>query len=116
MRTIQGNLVAKLVTASHFPAANNAAIVTIAAAADQCWCIRRITFSYSQAQTGGRLTVVAGSTTLLDIDLDSTVTRNGKLDYSSDNVLTNNTVNEIVTVTLAAGGASVVGKLTVQYQ
>jgi hypothetical protein len=119
MRT-QPNLIAKLLTASNFPAANLAAVVTIAAEASNVWCIRRITCSYADpanaatTPTAGRLTVVAGSTTLLDV----AITLQGEKDFEfdQDNVLTNNTLNEAVVITLAAPGGAVVGKLAVQYQ
>lgn len=113
MRT-QPNMLAKLITATHFPAAATAAVVTIAADSEQAWCLRRISASYSAAPTAGRLTVVAGSTTLLDIDI--TAAGPFVLDLDQENVLTNNTKNEAVVVTLASGGGTVVGKLNVQYQ
>jgi hypothetical protein len=113
------NSIAKINTASHFPAAATAAVVTIAAVADSgttktIHCVRRISCSYNAAPTGGRLTVVAGSTTLMDID----ITASGPLviDFDQDNLLTNNTSNEAVVVTLASGAGAVVGKLSVQYQ
>lgn len=119
MRTNQTNLTSKLITASHFPGAATAAVVTIAAVADllstkTVWVIRRITYSYSAAPTGGRLTAVFGSTTLLDIDI--TAAGPGMFTFNQDNVLTNNTGNEEVVITLASGGGAVVGKLAVQYQ
>ena len=113
MRT-QPNMLAKIITSTHFPAAATAAVVTIAADAEQCWCIRRIALSYSAAPTGGRLTVVAGSTTLLDLH----ITDAGPmvLEFDQESVLNNNTKDEAVVVTLASGAGAVVGKLSVQYQ
>lgn len=62
------------------------------------------TFSYSAAPTGGRLTVKDGATTLFDVDITAAGPGPLPLVYTGS-------VNTALTVTLAAGGSGVIGKL-----
>lgn len=95
----------------HYPT-SGAATVTLAADADNFHAISRIDWSYAAAPTNGRLTVVAGTTTLLDIDITSG--GHGYYDLKFPDLLHNDfTKNEQVVITLAS--ASVVGKLTVRH-
>lgn len=105
---------AHIEVASHYPSANVAAVVTIAADADKFHAISRIDYSYDAAPTGGNLQVVAGSTTILNVDITSA--GHGYFDLKFPDLLHNAfTKNEAVVVTLAAGGSGVDGKLTVRY-
>ena len=95
----------------HYPA-SGAATVTLAADADNFHAISRIDWSYASTPTNGNLTVVAGSTTLLDIDITSG--GHGYYDLKFPDLLHNDfTKNEAVVITLASAG--VVGKLTVRH-
>lgn len=64
--------------------------------------------SYSAAPTGGRLTVLDGATTILDLD----VTAAGPTPIALSRSLAGS-INTAMTITLAGGGGAVVGKLTV---
>ena len=88
------------------PAANTAATVTIAASQAGRRVIRAVVWSYSATPTGGRLTITDGGTTILDIDITVGGPGPVPLEYVAG-------VNAAVVVTLAAGGGSVVGKLSV---
>ena len=74
--------------------------------------IDTLEWSYDAAPTGGRLTAVYGSTTLLDVNI--TTGGPGQMQWPSG--LTNNTKNEALVVTLASGAGTVVGKLSVHYK
>lgn len=120
MRT-QPNTVAVIKSATHYPPAATNAVVTLTAVPQNIYVIRSIHCSYSAAPTGGRLTVVAGSTTLFDVD----ITAAGPTTFLFDadcplyqNVIgsTYENTGEDVVVTLYSGAGAVVGKLNVRYQ
>ena len=90
----------------HTPAANTNAVNSIVANAAQRFIVHGIQWSYSAAPTNGRLTVSDGTTR---VDLDITAAGPGAIscaipcDYGA-----------ALTITLAAGGGTVVGKLSSQ--
>jgi hypothetical protein len=90
------------------PAANTAATVTFAAVAGQSHRLTFLVVSYSGAPTGGRLTVADGATTIIDID----VTAAGPFVVPLPNGGIKGTVATAMTITLAAGGAGVAGKVS----
>jgi hypothetical protein len=94
------------------PAANAAAIVTIAAqsadsGANSYRVVDEILFSYSAIPTNGLLTISDGTTVLT---LSITGDGPGAIVFAHPYVAAANTA---ITVTLAAGGAGVSGKLNV---
>lgn len=120
MRT-QPNKTALIQSATHYPSAATNAVVTLAAAAQTIHAIRSIHCSYSAAPTGGRLTVVAGSTTLLDVDITAAGPTVFLFDadcplYKTVIGTTYENTGEAVVVTLYSGAGAVVGKLNVRYQ
>jgi hypothetical protein len=101
---------------THFPAAATAAVVTIAASTEpgvKRHILRWVVVSYSETPTGGRLTVVHGSRTTLDVNITSADPIPLR-DLMIFNDLAN--ANEAMVVTLASGGGTAVGKLTIGYQ
>lgn len=106
-------------------AANTDAVATMAADATvaptgnnsqlQFWVSDWIVWSYNATPTTGRLTVTAGSTVLLDIDI--TNGGPGELRFAKDgplyHVQSNGTIvrGEALTVKLYAGGSAVTGKV-----
>jgi len=96
-------------THGHHPAANTAAVVTVAAVEEEIHVVVYILLSYNAAPTNGRLTVVSGSTTLLDQD----ITSEGLAPLPIEAGIHNGTKNEAMVVTLAAGGSGVIGNLEV---
>ncbi len=94
----------------HAPAANNAAVVTYAAVAGVRHCISGIAWSYDGDPTGGNLKVedVSG-TTVFSID----VTSKGPGVIIFPRAKKAAAVNTALIVTLAAGGGSVSGKVSV---
>lgn len=88
-------------------AANTAVVATFAAVAAQTHRLTVLVVSYSAAPTGGRITVADGGTTVLDVDL----TAAGPLVVPLPAGGIEGSVNTAMTVTLAAGGAAVVGKV-----
>lgn len=93
------------------PAANTAAVVTLAAVAGQRHRITAIAYSYTAAPAGGTLTVVDGATPLIDID----VTSSGEVWAVLPPGGLVGTANTAMTITLTAGGAGISGKLSVGY-
>lgn len=88
------------------PAANTAAALTFAAVAGQKHHLVYVAWSYSAAPTGGKLTVEDGvGTTVFEVD----VTAGGPGSLALPPII--GSVNTALVVTLAAGGASVTGKL-----
>lgn len=106
------NYEAKVELAKDYPAANTAAVITIAASEKEAWSLKGIEWSYDGTPTGGRLTVAIDGTTYLDLDI--TTGGPGQLEFPEG--FSRSTKNEEVVITLAAGGAGVTGKLTTQYQ
>lgn len=90
----------------HAPSSNTAAVVTLAAVPNFHHVIRIIFWSYNAAPIGGRLTITDGGVTQLDFD----ITEAGPGPMPLEMVFNENSQ---VVVTLAAGGGSTSGKLTV---
>ncbi len=89
------------------PAANTAAEVEIAAAgAGVCTVIRGIAWSYSAEPTGGNLKIEDGATTVFSLDIATP----GAVFVP---VFGKSSANTALTVTLAAGGDDVSGKVNV---
>lgn len=88
-------------------AANTAVTTTYAAAAGQRHRLTFLSFSYSAAPAGARITIQDGASTILDLDYATTAVANVPLPPGG----LEGSVNTAMTVTLAAGGAGVVGKL-----
>ena len=93
-------------------ATNVAAVVTLAADADQTHVLDALYYSYDAAPTGGLLTVTIGGTTVFEVD----VTAGGPDDFEFPNGLYNDAKNEEMVVTLAAAGGSIQGIVTVSYR
>lgn len=103
------DLIQQLATYIHVPAANTAAVVTLAADTSRRNGIASIHYSYSAAPTGGRLTITDGGTTVFNIDIIA----GGENSLYFDPPLAG-LHNSAVVVTLAAGGGVVVGKLNIR--
>lgn len=89
-----------------WPSAETAAVVTRTAVAGKRWICTSIKWSYSDTPTTGRLTVTDGVTTLCDLDIIAGGPGSlplGKLGEGS--------VGADLTITLAAGGTGITGKL-----
>lgn len=97
-----------LIIKKHDAAANADATATLAADSAQFWVVDEITWSYSAAPTGGRLTVTLGSTVIVDIDI--TAGGPGVIAYEKPRYT--GTKNEILSITLAAGGSGITGKVS----
>jgi hypothetical protein len=90
---------------------NAAAVLTYAAAgAGVSHVLGGIFWSYNATPTGGRLTVADGGTTIFDIDI--TVSGPGYFPFSR---AIKGTANSALTITLAAGGAAVAGKINARH-
>lgn len=92
---------------SNAPAVNTNAVITYAAVPGQRHRLTGLGFSYNAAPTGGRLTVVDGATTRVDIDLTSA----GYTDLTLPPGGIFGAVNTALVITLAAAGAAVTGKV-----
>lgn len=87
------------------PTANTAAVVARPGVPAKRNVLTRVIWSYSATPTGGRLTVADGGTTIFDVDI--TAGGPGSLPLC----LLASSVNAALVVTLAAGGAGIVGKV-----
>lgn len=87
---------------------NAAATITYAAAAGQRHALSGIIWSYDGSPTGGRLTVTEGVTMLLDVDI--TESGPGFLPFERGK---SGGTGAVLTITLYAGGAGVIGKLNI---
>jgi hypothetical protein len=93
-------------------AANAAVASTIAAAANQAWVITRIQVSFTAAPAAAAaLTVSFGGVNKFDIDLSAA----GPYDFQFPSGLHGKTQNQAMVVTLAAGGAGVIGTINYGY-
>lgn len=88
-------------------AANTAVTQTFAAVAAQAHRLTSLVVSYSAAPTGGRVTVSDGATVVFEVD----VTAAGPVMVPLPAGGLKGSVNTALTVTLAAAGAGVVGKV-----
>ena len=89
------------------PAANTAAVITLAATASKKHYIPRVVWSYDAAPTGGRLTITDDGTTVFDLSI--TAAGPGVIDVGIESAA----VNKAMVITLAAGGGVVVGKVNI---
>ena len=112
MRTLV-NPLAEISHQSATAAANTAVAITLPADPEQCHVVCRVDWSYDGAPTGGKVTITAGSTTLRELHIVEGGP--GLMDWYKDlnnpGIHNDDTKGEAVTVTLTAGGASVVGTL-----
>jgi len=92
---------------SHFPAANTAAVITLAALVDQRWVVYAIQYSYSGTPTGGKLTMTKAAITTFEVDILA-----GGPGFFD--IFVNAEGNQEVVITLAAGGVGITGKLNAQ--
>lgn len=101
---------AKVIAANNLPVANTAAVITIAAVAGKTITIHGCQWSYSLSPTGGNLLITTntGATTLISLDI--TAAGPGGFNFAIPGL-----PNKNVTLTLASGTGSCVGKLNVQY-
>ena len=94
---------------AHAPAADTAAIITLAAAAGVRNVVDKIFGSYSAAPTGGSLTIaitVAGTA----VSMVAAITAAGPFDFDFPVPLQGDE-NTAITITLAAPGGAVAGSL-----
>lgn len=96
-----------VVLSKHYPLSATAAVVTLAATINRTHVVQGIQWSYSEAPTGGRLTVMYGAVVKFDVD----ITAAGPGGFGA---LLPADTNELVTITLASGAGTCVGKLNVQ--
>ncbi len=73
--------------------------------------LRWLAWSYSAAPTGGRLTVQDGATTILDFSITAAGPRSLPSGGPPARLGLKGSLNTAMTVTLAAGGAAVSGKV-----
>lgn len=96
----------------HQPAANTAAVVTYSATAGAKHAIGMIFASYSATPTGGLLTITDDGATIFALQIAAA----GPVVVDlSDYPIVASVANKAMVVTLAAGGGSVVGALTVRH-
>jgi hypothetical protein len=96
----------------HAPVAATAAVITLAAPGTnevKRHVIHGIQWSYTAAPTGGRLTIVSTTGSVVELDIDITAAGPGALGTPISGV-----INSEVVITLASGAGGVVGKLNVQ--
>lgn len=85
---------------------NAAGTITYAAVATKRHSISGVAWSYSGALTGGKITVKDGSTTIFEIDI--TASGPGSVQFPRPKA---GSINTDMTITIAAGGSGVVGKV-----
>lgn len=108
MRSIV-NPVAVVVPKTHAPAADTAAIITLAAASGTRHVVDKVFGSYSATPTGGSLTIA--STVLgTAVSVVVAITAAGPFDFDFP-VPIQGDDNTAITITLAAPGGTVVGKV-----
>lgn len=93
-------------TLHHEPSANTAAVCSLSAsdtAADECWVLKSVVFSYDLNPTGGSLTITDGSNVE---KIDIATAGYGEWVFDPPKKFAADTA---VTITLAAGGAGVSG-------
>lgn len=92
----------------HAPAANTAAVVTIAADASRPNIVSQVFYSYSAAPTGGSLIITDGGTEVFKQHI--TAAGPGQVDFVPP---LKGASNSAVVVTIAAGGGVITGTCTV---
>jgi hypothetical protein len=95
-------------SAQETSADNGAATITLAAVASRSHFVHHLQWSYNGSPSAGRLFITSDGVTKFDVD----VTTGGPGGFGLELI---GGVNETVVITLAAGGAGVIGKLNVQY-
>lgn len=95
-------------SALNLPAVNTNAVVTLTPPGGSRIVIDSIVYSYNAAPTGGRITIVDGATTVMDID-DAGAGQQAILQGTSG--LASLAIDNVVVITLFAAGAAVTGKL-----
>jgi hypothetical protein len=90
-------------------AANTAVVITIAGVAGQAICINALSASYSVAVAGGLLTIVVNGVTIYQID----ITAIGPVTIPLPDSGIECALGQNAVITLAAGGATAIGKLNV---
>ena len=103
----------RIFTSDIATAADTDVVVTIAADSDHAWVIERIDLSYDDTPTGGKLTISDGISDTWEVDFTSggagVFNGSGQAPYIG-------VKGSAVTITLAAGGTGVAGKLNVFYR
>jgi hypothetical protein len=94
---------------THAPAADTAAIITIAAVADETHVVDAVQWSYSEAPTGGSLTITVNAVTKFKIAI--TAAGPGFINFPQGLY---GDVNQAVVITLAAGAGTCVGIVSAQ--
>jgi len=103
--------------AYHAPVADTAAVVTIAAVANQFHVVDSIHFGFDVATDAAKnLLITFGGTTKFSIDIPLAVTNVGPHEMVFPRGLYTKTLNEAVVVTLSADGAGAIGKVNVTYR
>lgn len=103
------NTVATVIPKAHAPAANTAAVITLAAASGTRHVVDKVFGGYDVTPTGGSLTIAAtvlGSAVSMVLPLGTY----GPIVLNLDPPLQGDD-NTAITITLAAGGAGVTGKI-----
>lgn len=98
----------------NLPAANTAAVITLAAITGQRQVINLVAWSYSGTPTGGNLKIEDDTTSVLDLDI--TASGPGSIIFGAaneDGGLASSLDKKLV-ITLAAGGTGITGKVHVQ--
>lgn len=108
MRTIV-NPVAVVVPNAHAPAANTAAVITLAAASGTRHVVDKIFGGYDLTPTGGSLTI-ASTVLATAVSMVMPIGTIGPIVLNLDPPLQGDD-NTAITITLAAGGAGVTGKI-----
>lgn len=111
------NTTAGTTLAKHHPAADTAAVVTIAAVAGQRHVIDWIHFGYDKVSDAVEtLTVAIAGTTVWQISIPVDVDVSGPHFISFPHGLYGTGLNEAVVVTLSASGNTCTGKVNVGYR
>lgn len=103
-----------LFAVQHGSGANAASVVTVDADPDHFWVLDWILLSYSAPPTDGRLTVVIGGATLVDVAVATAGER--MIQFDPPLYRSNQNKNESMVITLSAGGSGVTGRLNVRYR
>lgn len=96
----------KRIMADHQPAADTAAVATLANGVNYDIELESVVWSYDTTPTGGALTIASGATTIAKVDIPTSGP--GFLPLKGFGTLVK---GDAITATLAAGGGSVVGKV-----
>lgn len=100
-----------MTVAKHNPAANTAAVVTVAGSASNTHRLHRIDWGYDANPAGGSVQVSVGGSVVWG-PIPITTGGPGFQDFRAP---IEGDLNEALVVTLAAGGGSVSGALAIQY-